>query len=80
MSDKGDRPAQLVECVENEGYEFDLALRKRYQVIPDPIGEEAGLVRVVDETGEDYLYPRSWFDAPRSAEPLRERPDASPQT
>ena len=59
-SEKGE---QFVVCVENEGYEFDLSLHKRYQVIPDPDGEEVGLVRVVDETGEDYLYSRSMFAA-----------------
>jgi hypothetical protein len=50
-----------VECVENAGYEFDLSLQKRYPVIPDPDVEEVGLVRIVDETAEDYLYPRSMF-------------------
>ncbi|HZG42769.1 MAG TPA: hypothetical protein VEY93_07395 [Longimicrobium sp.] len=54
---------QFVVCVDNEGYGFDLLLEKRYRVIPDPDGEEVGLVRVVDETGEDYLYPRSMFAA-----------------
>lgn len=54
---------QFLVCVDNEGYRFDLLLEKRYRVIPDPDGEEVGLVRVVDETGEDYLYPRSMFAA-----------------
>jgi hypothetical protein len=36
-------------------------LQKRYQAIRDPDGEEVGLVRIVDETGEDYLFPRSMF-------------------
>lgn len=63
MTEDADRPAHWVECVENVGYEFDLLLQKRYQVIPDPDGEEVGLLRIVDETGEDYLYPRSMFAA-----------------
>lgn len=54
---------RFVVCVENEGCEFDLELHNRYEVMPDPDGEEIGLVRVVDETGEDYLYPRSFFAA-----------------
>lgn len=66
---------QFVVCVDNEGYEFDLSLHKRYRVIPDPGGAEVGLVRLVDETGEDYLYPRSMFAAaeslPASDEMLR---------
>lgn len=58
---------RTVVCVENKGYEFDLELHKRYEVIPDPEGDEIGLVRIVDETGEDYLYPQGLFafaDAP----------------
>ncbi len=66
MSDGADQPAQWVECVEDEGYQFDLSLHKRYRVIPDPDGAEVGLVRIVDETGEDYLYPRSMFAAAES--------------
>lgn len=62
---------QFVVCVDNEGYEFDLLLQKRYQVIPDAAGEEVGLVRIVDETGEDYLYPRGIFAA---AEPAKSAP------
>ena len=60
-SEDADQPAHWVECVENAGYEFDLLLQKRYPVIPDPDVEEVGLVRIVDETAEDYLYPRSMF-------------------
>jgi hypothetical protein len=71
MSDNAGRPAELVECVDNEGYEFDLLLQKRYQVIPDAAGEDVGLVRIVDETGEDYLYPRGIFAA---AEPAKSAP------
>ena len=62
---------QFVVCVDNDGYEFDLLLQKRYQVIPDAAGEEAGLVRIVDETGEDYLYPRGIFAA---ADPAKSTP------
>jgi hypothetical protein len=71
---KNEPPAeseQFVVCVDNEGYGFDLLLAKRYQVIPDPDGEEVGLVRIVDETGEDYLYPRRMFVA---AEPSQSAP------
>jgi hypothetical protein len=71
MNEPTDEGGQFVVCVDNEGYEFDLALQKRYRVIPDPDGEGVGLVRVVDETGEDYLYPRSFFAA---AEPAQSAP------
>ena len=54
-------PTSFAFCVENEGYPASLELRKVYQILGDPAVEERGLVRVVDETGEDYLYPRSFF-------------------
>ena len=47
-------------CVRNEECE-DLELRKIYQVLPDKRAERDGYVRVVDESGEDYLYPESYF-------------------
>ena len=47
-------------CVEDGGME-DLEARKVYQVLPDREASREGYVRVIDESGEDYLYPRSWF-------------------
>jgi len=47
-------------CVQNEECE-DLELRKVYQVLPDKRAERDGYIRVVDESGEDYLYPESYF-------------------
>ena len=47
-------------CVRNEECE-DLELRKVYQVLPDKRAARDGYVRVVDESGEDYLYPESYF-------------------
>lgn len=54
-------PVHFALCVENEGYPASLELRKVYQVLDDPAAEERSLVRVIDESGEDYLYPRSFF-------------------
>jgi len=48
-------------CVKNEGYPVSLELRKIYQVIPDAHIAEHRLVRVIDESGEDYLYPTDYF-------------------
>jgi hypothetical protein len=48
-------------CTENEGYEASLELRKLYQVIPDAEAEARKQVRVIDESGEDYMYPSSFF-------------------
>ena len=51
---------QFVVCVRNEDCE-DLELRKIYQVLPDESAAEDGYVRVIDESGEDYLYPADYF-------------------
>jgi hypothetical protein len=51
---------RFVLCIRNEECE-DLELRKIYQVLPDKKALQDGYVRVVDETGEDYLYPESYF-------------------
>ena len=48
-------------CVENAAYPGSLEVRKIYRRLPDPGGEASGLVRVIDESGEDYLYPASMF-------------------
>jgi len=52
---------RYVLCVENGGYAASLEVRKVYRVLPDAAAEARGLVRVVDESGEDYLYPRELF-------------------
>ena len=44
-------------CVENQGYEASLELRKLYQNIPDKEADRHNQVRIIDESGEDYLYP-----------------------
>lgn len=48
-------------CVRNDGYPASLELHKIYRVLPDPEAEGDGDLRVVDESGEDYLYPAEWF-------------------
>jgi hypothetical protein len=52
---------QLVVCVKNEGYEVSLDVRKIYVSIEDEDAKSHGMVRVVDESGEDYLYPQKMF-------------------
>ena len=57
-------------CVRNEGYEVSLERRKVYQRVGDPGAAARSLVRVVDESGEDYLYPVDFFvpiDLPANA-------------
>ena len=53
---------RYVICLRNEGAE-DLELRKLYEVIRDESSEQSGHLRVVDESGEDYLYPEEFFAA-----------------
>ena len=48
-------------CVQNEGYPASLELWKVYRVLPDDKAAKHQLIRVVDESGEDYLYDQSWF-------------------
>jgi len=47
-------------CIENKDCE-DLEKRKIYTVLPDGEAEKEGYLRVIDESGEDYLYPQSYF-------------------
>ncbi len=48
-------------CTDNCGYEASLELRKLYQVIQDSKANSIGQIQVIDESGEDYLYPSSYF-------------------
>jgi hypothetical protein len=50
-------------CVRNESYPASLEVRKVYQALPDPVAASRGFVRVIDESGEDYLYPADYFVA-----------------
>lgn len=51
---------EYVFCVQNEDCD-DLDVRKVYRVIPDEKSEEKDMLRVIDESGEDYLYPKNFF-------------------
>jgi hypothetical protein len=62
---------KFVVCVKNEGYAASLELRKVYQVLPDQAVAKLHQIRVIDESGEDYLYPENYFvvvQIPESAE------------
>jgi hypothetical protein len=48
-------------CINNGEYVGTLELRKVYEVLEDAAAEQRNYVRVIDESGEDYLYPGSWF-------------------
>jgi len=55
------RAKQLAVCVDNEGYAVSLEKRKIYLSLRDANAEKHGMLRIVDESGEDYLYPRTFF-------------------
>jgi len=48
-------------CVENEGYSVSLEKRKIYEVRPPLANDPEFMIRVVDESGDDYLFPAKWF-------------------
>jgi hypothetical protein len=52
---------QLVVCVDNDGYAASLEKRKIYVVLRDAAADKHGMLRIVDESGEDYLYPKNFF-------------------
>ena len=53
--------AGFVLCVRNEGYPAGLELRKVYRVLADERASKLHQLRVIDESGEDYLYPEEYF-------------------
>lgn len=55
-----DPEIQFVLCIRNEDCD-DLETRKIYRVVPDESAANEGYVRVIDESGEDYLYPSEYF-------------------
>jgi hypothetical protein len=52
---------QLAVCISSAGYPAALEKRKIYVALRDAAAEKQGLLRIIDESGEDYLYPRSLF-------------------
>lgn len=54
---------QLFVCINNDGYLASLEKRKIYVALRDAQAEGHGLVRIIDESGDDYLYPKTLFRA-----------------
>ena len=52
---------QLVVCVDNGGYAASLEKRKIYVMLRDAAAEKHHMLRIIDESGDDYLYPRAFF-------------------
>jgi len=62
---------RLVICVDNSGYEVSLERRKIYVSLPDAAAERLGQIRVIDESGADYLYPKNAFVEVALPQPIR---------
>ncbi|HMD99817.1 MAG TPA: hypothetical protein VKM93_21120 [Terriglobia bacterium] len=56
-----EREKRFVICVRNDDYPVSLEVHKVYEAVPDPGSEAHHLLRVIDESGEDYLYPEDYF-------------------
>lgn len=63
---------RYVICLNNESYPVHLELRKVYEVVEDTVAEQEGFIRVIDETGEDYLYDASRFALVELSQPALE--------
>ncbi|HEV2418924.1 MAG TPA: hypothetical protein VGX94_14100 [Terriglobia bacterium] len=64
---------RFVLCIWNEEGETDLEVLKVYRQLPDQEAETEGMIRVIDESGEDYLYPQKYFiplELPKSVEKI----------
>jgi hypothetical protein len=61
---RGRRPPahpQFAICIRNDGYPASLELRKLYRVVEDSFADQHSMIRVIDESGEDYLFPNEYF-------------------
>jgi hypothetical protein len=58
-TDQPSRPFAI--CIRNDGYPASLEVRKIYELLPDPTSRADHYVRVIDESGESYLYPEDYF-------------------
>ena len=59
-------------CIRNDGYPASLEVRKLYQVLPEAQATSLGHLRVIDESGEDYLYPKDYFFLLDLPKPLKD--------
>ena len=71
MAHKKENDNGFAVCLKNEGYLLSLEKHKIYRILTDPEAEKNGELRIIDESGEDYLYPEDWFakiEVPKSVE------------
>ena len=71
MKRQGHALPKFAVCINNREYPASLELHKIYRVLPDEDAAQDGDIRIIDESGEDYLFPVEWFiaiDVPREVE------------
>ena len=56
------RTTRFAVCLKTDDDSFDLQVGKVYRLLPDRFTMESGWIRVIDDSGEDYLYPSQWFE------------------
>lgn len=61
MKEKASDTSRFAVCLNNEGYPASLEVGKLYRVIPDQEADRHGYIRVVDESGEDYMFSSDRF-------------------
>lgn len=71
MKHRESSPVQFAVCIDNGGYPASLVLHKIYRVMPDDQAAADGDIRVIDESGEDYLYPAARFAEIDLPQPIR---------
>ncbi len=71
MATRTNGKRRFVVCVRNTGYPASLEVRKIYTAVSDRSAEAHGMLRVIDESGEDYLYPGKFFMAVDLPQPVR---------
>jgi hypothetical protein len=67
------RTTQFAVCLDNGGNEASLILGKVYAVVPDARAAKDDLIRIIDESGEDYLFERSQFEVVEFPQAVRRR-------
>ena len=72
MNEPSTRDIEFAVCIDNSSYPASLELHKIYRVTADDDAESDGDIRVIDESGEDYLYPRACFSSINVSTELKE--------
>jgi len=72
MKNRRKESVRFAICLNNSGYKASLELHKIYRIVPDQDAASDGDIRIVDESGEDYLYPARWFVPVRLPLPVRQ--------